>query len=122
MSANFTRICLSVLNGNSSIKEFNNTAIVLIPKIKNLTSPKDFRLISLCSVVYKTISKIIASRLKPFLQDIISPNQLVFVLDRQIFDNILVAFETLYSIARKKSGKKGLMTLKLDMSKAYDRV
>ena len=35
---------------------------------------------------------------------------------------MLVAFETLHSIARKKSGKKGLMAIKLDMSKAYDRV
>ncbi|TXG72530.1 hypothetical protein EZV62_001109 [Acer yangbiense] len=83
LNADFTaedvRVCLSVLNGNSSIKEFNNTAVVLIPKIKNPTSSKDFRPISLCSVVYKTVSKIVASRLKPYLQDIISPNQSAFV-------------------------------------------
>ena len=82
LSADFTRVCLSVLNGNSSIREFNNIVVVLIPKIKNPTSPKDFRPISLCSVVYKTIYKIIASRLKPYLQDIISPNQSAFVLGR----------------------------------------
>jgi hypothetical protein len=33
-----------------------------------------------------------------------------------------VAFEILHSMGRKKSEKKGLMALKLDMSKAYDRV
>ncbi|KAK3229042.1 hypothetical protein Dsin_000923 [Dipteronia sinensis] len=40
----------------------------------------------------------------------------------QIFDNMVASFETLYSIARKKSGKRGLIALKLDMSKAYDMV
>ena len=33
-----------------------------------------------------------------------------------------MAFEYLHSIARKKTGKKGLMALKLDMSEAYDKV
>ena len=48
----FSRVCLRVLNGNASIRDFKSTNVVLIPKIKNPTSPKDFRLVSLCSVVY----------------------------------------------------------------------
>ncbi|KAK3223533.1 hypothetical protein Dsin_010558 [Dipteronia sinensis] len=117
-----SRVCLQVLNGTSSIRAFNNTNVVLIPQIPNPTSPKDFRPISLCSVVYKTVTKVLASRLKHHLPDLISPNQSAFVPGRQIFDNVLVAFEMLHSMARKKSGKRGLMALKLDMSKAYDRV
>ena len=35
---------------------------------------------------------------------------------------MLVAFETLHYVKRKTQGKVGLMVLKLDMSKAYDRV
>ena len=41
---------------------------------------------------------------------------------RLITDNALVAFETMHQINLKKSGAKGEMTLKLDMSKAYDRI
>ena len=41
---------------------------------------------------------------------------------RLIIDNVLVAFETMHHISQKKNGKLGEMALKLDMSRAYDRV
>ena len=42
--------------------------------------------------------------------------------ERLITDNILVAHELMNHISRKKRGKGGEMAVKLDMSKAYDRV
>ena len=56
------------------------------------------------------------------LLDIISESQSAFQSDKAISDNILVAYETLHHMKTKNSGKIGSMTLKLDMSKAYDRV
>ena len=44
------------------------------------------------------------------------------MLDRLISDNILVAFENLHHLKNKRQGKTGFMALKLDISKAYDRV
>lgn len=42
--------------------------------------------------------------------------------DQLISDNILVAFKTLHYMRNRCTGKIGYMALKLDMSKAYDRV
>ena len=39
-----------------------------------------------------------------------------------IFDNIMMAHETIHSIKNKSNGKVGLLAVKLDMTKAYDMV
>ncbi|KAK2445802.1 putative mitochondrial protein [Trifolium repens] len=55
------------LQRGSFPEHMNDTNIVLIPKVDKPTSMKDLRPISLCNVVYKIISKVLANRLKPLL-------------------------------------------------------
>jgi hypothetical protein len=59
-------------NSKTILQAFNTTFITLIPKIKGESSTDKFHPISLCNVIYKIISKLIASRLKPILPQIIS--------------------------------------------------
>ena len=113
---------LSCLNSRSILRSINHTFITLIPKVQNHERVYDFHLISLCNVIYKIISKAIANRFKPLLNSIISETQSAFIADRLITDNILIAFEFLHHMKNSCSGKKGFMAMKLDMSKAYDRV
>uniref|UniRef100_A0A803QS69 Reverse transcriptase domain-containing protein n=1 Tax=Cannabis sativa TaxID=3483 RepID=A0A803QS69_CANSA len=115
----------------SSVKDFfrtelmpavQNTNIVLIPKKKKPDMMSELRPISLCNVVAKIITKVLTNRMKGLLSEVISVNQIAFIPGRLITDNIMVSFEILHYLKRKQVGKDGYMALKLDMSKAYDRV
>ena len=60
--------------------------------------------------------------LKKFMPELITKHQSAFAKNRLISDNVLVAFETLHYMKNHNSGQTGFMVLKLDMSKAHDRV
>lgn len=102
-------------------KWINKTYVVLVPKCINACSFSQLRPISLCNVTYKLISKILANRLRPLLNRLISPNQSAFVPGRWIGENTLLVNEIVHTMKRKR-GKGGLMGLKIDMQKAFDRV
>lgn len=113
---------LDFLNHKKLPENINYTFVVLLPKIKKPSRMTDFRPISLCNVIYKLGSKVLANRLKLVLPSIISPTQSAFVPNRLITDNVLLAFELNHHINSIQRGKEDFMTLKLDVSKAYDRV
>ena len=113
---------LDFLNNGAATPKFHETHIVFIPKIKNPKRVTDYRPINLCNVANKLAFRVVANRLNLVLQDIVCENQSAFVAKWLITDNVLVAHELMHHINRKKKGKCGEMALKLDMSKAYDRV
>ena len=122
MGTDVVATVLDFMHSGTMPFDINYTHIVLIPKVKSLEKMSDYRPISLCNVIFKIIFKVLANRLKIILPQIISPTQSAFVPGHLITDNILVAYESLYSMHCKRTGKGSSMALKLDVSKAYDRV
>ena len=116
-----TSSVLHFLNSASLPANLNQTFVTLIPKVKNSEYVSKFWPISLCNVLYKFFSKVLANRLKRILPSIITEHQSAFTKSRLISNNILVAFESLHSMQRH-TRKDDYMAIKLDMSKTYDRV
>ena len=113
---------LDCINSKKFLQSINFSHITLIPKRKNPELMSQFQPISLCYVIFKLVSKVLAKRLKKILGKIIPKSQSAFVEGRVITDNILISFETLHYMKSKRQGNTVHMALKLDMSKAYDRV
>ena len=113
---------LATLNGGIVLDSIYSTFTSLIPKIKNPKKVSDFRHFSLCNIFYELIAKVFVNRLKLVLPHVVSDSQTTFLFSCLITDNVLVAFETLHYLKRESQVKLSYMALKLNMSKAYDRI
>ncbi|KAA3482707.1 reverse transcriptase [Gossypium australe] len=68
------------------------------------------------------VAKSVANRLQGVIRKCIDEAQSAFVPGRLISYNVLLAYEMLHTFQKKRTRRKGFMAVKLDMSKAYDRV
>ena len=69
----------------------NSTFIALIPKQEDAATFDDYRLITLCDLIYKLISKTIANKLKGIVSSIISEEHFGFLFIRKIHDALAFA-------------------------------
>ncbi|KAL9679506.1 hypothetical protein QQ045_017370 [Rhodiola kirilowii] len=118
----FIEACFSIVNEGVIPPGSNETLIVLIPKQSSATRMEEYRPITLTSVVSKTVAKVIVNMLQQILPENISLAQSAFIKGRLMTDNFLIAHESAHFIKNTRYVRKGYGSLKLDMSKAYDRV
>lgn len=101
------------------LRDLNSANICLIPKKEEALRLEDFRPISLMHSFAKIVAKILASRLAPRLNELISQNQSAFIRKRAIHDNFLYVQNLVRLLHRKN---KPSLFIKVDISKAFDTV
>jgi hypothetical protein len=94
---------------------------VVIQKINDPQTLKDYIPTALCNVIYKVVVKCIINRMRPMLDSLISDSQSAFIPGRLISDNALIAFECFHAIQTNKR-PEDFCAYKLDLTKAYERV
>ncbi|XP_039020242.1 uncharacterized protein LOC120152010 [Hibiscus syriacus] len=118
IGVDFTTTVRYCFDNSFILPAFNSTAVVIVPKVPNPSLVKDFRPISCCIVIYKTITRILVKRLSVVFPDMVTKNQTAFVKGRNIVDNTLLAQEIVRGYNRKNISPR--CTLKIDLQKAFD--
>jgi hypothetical protein len=115
---------MAMINHFSSLRTnhlhwLNSANIALIPKKEGAEEITDFRPISLIHAIAKLISKMLATRLAPYMNMLVSNAQSAFIKKRSIHDNFLYV----RNLARKlHRSKTPTLLFKLDIKKAFDSV
>lgn len=95
----------------------NGALMVLLKKRDQPTEIKDYRPISLMHSFAKLITKCLADRLAPKLEELVSRNQSAFIKGRSIQDN----FRTVRLSCKEMHAKRACgVLLKIDVAKAFD--
>ena len=102
-------------------KYLNRKNVVLIPKMAGPNSLGNYRLISLYNSVYEIVTKTLVTRIRPYLDKLVSPFQFAFVPRRRSVDNFIVVQEIIHTLSNKK-GRVGYMAIKVNLEKVYDKI
>lgn len=94
----------------------NKAAITLIHKLKRLKKKSQFQPISLCTVLVKIVTKVLANRMKPLMANFVGEEQEGFIPSRQAPNNILIAQEVMHPMGTKKD-QKGWVAVKIALEK-----
>ena len=105
--------------GEHGMHRMKEGAITLIHKKGDKDLMKNYRPITMLSVIYKLLASVLTNRMTPHMQHIIHPDQTGFMKGRQISSNIRIALDV---VARAKQKQWAGALLMLDWEKAYDVV
>ncbi|XP_074315210.1 uncharacterized protein LOC141651394 [Silene latifolia] len=118
IEADFCKAILDFFHTGKMLKQANSTLLALIPKKKVVQSVQDFRPISCCTTIYKTIAKILTTIMKIVMPSLVGAEQAAFVQDRNIFENIMLSQALVKGYDRKHISPRSL--IKVDIKKAFN--
>lgn len=115
------RIVLNFLHYGILDNNLGEIFIILISKVDVPESFAQFRLISLCHISYKAITKVLFNTMQMVLSYLVSTSHSSFIPRRQLHDNVVILREMAHSMYNRRLSP-GWMVMKIDLQKAYDRV
>jgi len=104
---------------SQGFEQLNSANIILLPKKADAMQVTDFRPISLIHSFAKLFTKLLANRLAPLLDSLVSKCQSAFIKKRSIHDNFLYVQSIVRTFQKQK---KPAIFLKLDIHKAFNKV
>ena len=108
------KLVAKIFESRSMPSHLNKTLITLIPKCPGADCLSLFRPISLCNTIYKLVTKVLVNRIRPMLNNLVSPLQTAFVPGRKGMDNMIIVQELIHTMKQKKE-KQGYMAIKVDL-------
>ena len=103
IAEDFSKCILNFFDTGQLPASVNMTWVTLIPKKKEARDILDFRPISMVGCIYKVIAKILSSRLRMVIADLVGEAQTAFISGRQILDGALIANKL---VSWMKKGRK----------------
>lgn len=113
------RLVNEFMEGRTRLDRSNYSQMMLIPKDQTPTTVNEFRPIALLNSSLKIMSKILANRLSPLLENLNGDYQLGFIKGRNILEGVAQAHEVIHHTKRTQ---QDTYMLKLDFEKAYDMI
>ncbi|XP_026434134.1 uncharacterized protein LOC113331691 [Papaver somniferum] len=98
----------------------NSSLIILLAKVRGANSLWNFRPIGLSNLFFKIFTKILTTRLGSVLEKLVSEEQVAFMKERNIHENMSLASEMVNELHIKS--KDGDLGMKLDIYQAFDTV
>src|SRR5215510_10123054 len=93
--------------------------VVYVPKTSDPETVTDYRALTLLNADAKLMARIIASRMKPLLKDVLHPSQYCGMASHNMLDAIAVIRDT---VAEVEMTREPICILSLDFREAFDRV
>uniref|UniRef100_A0A8C5R0F1 Reverse transcriptase domain-containing protein n=1 Tax=Leptobrachium leishanense TaxID=445787 RepID=A0A8C5R0F1_9ANUR len=110
----------SLMEGKPLTADMQSSTLALIPKPgKDPLDPLNYRPIALLNIDYKIFTKILSTRLNPFLPTLIHADQVGFVPHRQARDNTRRCIDLIWVA---QTSNLSTLFLSLDAEKAFDRL
>jgi hypothetical protein len=106
--------------GKLNLFRLNFALLTLIPKLEDVLEMKNFRQISLLNCSFKIFCKLMTFRWEKICQRFIAREQSAFIRGRYILESVVIAHEVVHNIHKAK--ELGVIIIKLDYEKEYDRM